>query len=501
MSDFWDYRGWSRNEENNDWQDIHGENREYRADALLNRALSNGLEFEKLDKTITYLAAAADINREIERIPELLQCLLLLGDCYLNQEKGDEVAQVACEAEKIALQSFNDIARAKAVHLQGYNYYLQKKYSLAADHSASAGHLYESAFDNDEAYSVYSAAGRLYRWQDDRDKSIECFQNALRVARAEESLENITQAKTWIAFLQLRVKPFVDLDEAKTSLEVLNDELKLAKNRNSTWRLYDSALAWLHVFTDPLQAAKNFDLLIDISRSDKNTQATVENSLGRAYALGMFERSENYVQALRSVLAVLEDIDAPIAIIDVVKPLCDFYLENEQFQEAELIWARGRALAEKRDESESSIAYFDQMIALCIAEYAEPKRALDALESALPKTIEKPLPFDYEFALAKAYAANERQTESLIVIDRALSALGDGSTGKLEYAELHELKCDLLDKQGNAVAAKNEAKLSFDAYFDLNKIEKAKRLKAKYLMPQPGDANPETGAITLGNWG
>ena len=501
MSDFWDYRGWSRNEENNDWQDIQGENLEYRADALLNRAINNGLDLEKLDKTITYLGAAAEINREIERIPELLHCLLLLGDCYLNQDKGDEVALVAKEAEKVALQSFNDRARAKAVHLQGFNYFVQKKYSLAADHSMSAGHLYESALDNDEAYSVYAAAGRLYRWQDERDKSIESFQNALRVAKAEDNLENILHAKVSMAFVQLRVAPVIDLDEAKTTLEVIHDQMKLAKSRNSTSRLYDAAMAWLRVFTDPLEAAKNFDMLIDISRADKTVQATLEHSLGRAYALGQFERGENYVQALRSVLAVLEDVEAPIAILEIAKPLADFYLENEQYQEAELVWVRARALSEKREESAASLTYFDQMIALCIAEYADPQRALSALESTLPKTIEKPLPFDYEFALAKAYAANDRSTESLIVIDRALATIGEGQTAKLEYAELHELKCDLLAGQGNVDAAKNEAKLSFDAYFDLNRIDKAKRLKTAYLQPQPGDANPETGAITLGNWG
>ena len=71
MSDFWDYRGWSRNEENNDWQDIQGDNLEYRADALLNRAHQSGHESEDLDKTITYLSAAVDLNRQIERIPEL----------------------------------------------------------------------------------------------------------------------------------------------------------------------------------------------------------------------------------------------------------------------------------------------------------------------------------------------------------------------------------------------------------------------------------------------
>ncbi|MBP6187037.1 MAG: hypothetical protein KA421_04705, partial [Rhodoluna sp.] len=171
MSDFWDYRGWSRNEENNDWKDIQGENLEYRADALLNRALEIGHDAAELDKTIGYLSAAVDINRQIERVPELLECLLLLGDCYLSQGKGDDVYEVASEAEKVALESFNDSARAKAVHLQGYNYFLQKKYSLAADHSASAGHLYEAAIENNEAFSVFSAAGRLYRWSNDREKA------------------------------------------------------------------------------------------------------------------------------------------------------------------------------------------------------------------------------------------------------------------------------------------------------------------------------------------
>jgi tetratricopeptide (TPR) repeat protein len=282
---------------------------------------------------------------------------------------------------------------------------------------------------------------------------------------------------------------------------LIREQLQLAKFRVATSRQFDIACAWLRVYTEPLEAAKNFDGLIEFARSEKETSLVLELSLGRAYALGNFENGENYVQALRSVLAVLEDVEAPIAILDVAKPLANYYLESEQYQDAELIWVRARALAEKRDESAASLAYFDQMIALCIAEYAEPQRALSALENTLPKTIEKPLPFDFEFALAKAYAANHRSTESLLVIDRALETIGEGQTAKLEYAELHELKCELLAGQGYEAAAKSEAKLSFDAYFDLNRIDKAKHLKAKYLQPQPGDAHPETGAITLGNWG
>jgi hypothetical protein len=50
-------------------------------------------------------------------------------------------------------------------------------------------------------------------------------------------------------------------------------------------------------------------------------------------------------------------------------------------------------------------------------------------------------------------------------------------------------------------AAKVEARITFDAYFELNQIEKAKRIKDTYLKPEPGDADPETGAITIGNWG
>ena len=501
MSDFWDSRGWERHEESKDWQDIQGENLEYRADALLNRAVWSGLDLDNLDKTIGYLASAADINRSIDRFPELLQCLIMLGDCYINQRKGDDVAEVAREAERVALQSFDDSARAKAIHLQGYNYFLQGKHSLAADHSSNAGRLYEAAANFDEAFAVFMAAGRLYRWQSEREKSIDAFSDALRVAKIEENLEQIIEAKTWIAFMQLRVSPIVDLADAETNLNNIKEQQKLARDRNSVARRYDAAVAWLNVYRNPIEAAKSFEYLTDGARLDKDTSSAVENSLGRAYALGQFENGEKYEQALRSVLAVLEDIEVPIAVLEVVEPLTDYYLENARYFEAELVWARGRALAEKRNEPESVLTYFDQMIALCIAEYAEPQRALDALESALPKTIEKPLPFDYEFALAKAYAANDRETESLIVIERALTSIGEGQDSKLEFAELHELKCDLFAKQGNLSAAKSEARLSFDAYFDLDQMQKAKRLKAAYLQPEPGDANPETGAITLGNWG
>jgi hypothetical protein len=43
--------------------------------------------------------------------------------------------------------------------------------------------------------------------------------------------------------------------------------------------------------------------------------------------------------------------------------------------------------------------------------------------------------------------------------------------------------------------------VSFNAYLDLDELEKAKRLNDEYLKPQPGDADPDTGAITIANWG
>ena len=501
MSDFWDYRGWERHEENNDWQDIQGENLEYRADGLMGRAAASGLERADIEKTVTYLAAAADLNRQIERIPELLECLLMLGDCYLRQEKGDDVAEVAIEAEKIALQNFNDSARAKAIHLQGYNYFLKKKYSLAAEHSANAAPLYEAAGSLDDAFATFVAAGRLYRWRNERSKSIESFENALRVAVADENIEHIVEAKSWIAVMQLRISPIVEIEEAVAFISKTREQMAIAKERNVTIRRLDAAEAWLQVQTAPLEASRKFDQLAEFSRSEKMTLDSTEMILGKAYALGKFEHGEKYVRALRSVLAVIEELDSTVAVLEVVEPLAAFYSEADQHIEAEQVWARGRAIAEKREESEEALNYYDQMIALCISKYAEPARALGALESKLPKTIEKPLPFVFEFALAKSYAANDRATESLIVIDRALGNMQETSSSELAYAELHELKCELMAKQGNMPAAKVEARITFDAYFELNQIEKAKRIKDTYLKPEPGDADPETGAITIGNWG
>jgi tetratricopeptide (TPR) repeat protein len=501
MSDFWDYRGWERHEENNDWQDIQGENLEYRADALMSRAAASGLEKDDIEKTISYLAAAADLNRQIERIPELLECLLMLGDCYLRQEKGDDVAEVAIEAETIALQSFKDGARAKAIHLQGYNYFLKKKYALAAEHSVNAAPLYESAGSFGDAFATYVAAGRLYRWRGERANSIEAFENALRVAIVDENIEHMVEARSWIAVMQLRITPVIDLTQAASFIAKTREQMAIAKDRNTTNRRIDAAEAWLQVHTEPREALRTFEQLADFSRSEKFTLDSTEMILGKAYALAQFGPSEKYIRALRSVLAVIEDLDSTVAVLEVVEPLAAFYSETGQHIEAEQVWVRGRAIAEKRDETEDALAYYDQMIALSISNYAEPARALGALESKLPKSHEKPLPPAFEFALAKSYAANDRTTESLIVIDRALDNMGENPLSKLKFAELHELKCELMAKQGNLPAAKIEARITFEAYFDLDKMEKAKRIKETYLKPEPGDADPETGAITIGNWG
>jgi tetratricopeptide (TPR) repeat protein len=501
MSDFWDYRGWERHEESNDWQDIQGDNLEFRADALMNRAIASGIDKDNLEKTISYIAAAADINREIGRFPELLDCLQMLGDCYLVLERGDDVAEVALEAEKVALESLNDRARAKSLHLQGYTYFLKKQYSIAGDFSANAAALYESAGWLDDAFATFVASGRLYRWRGERSKSIEAFQNALRVAIANEDIERMVEAKSWIAIMQLRVSPVIDLSEAAEFIARTREQMAIAKVKSTTGRRLDAAEAWLRVQTSPLEAARNFDFLLEFCRNEKFTLDSTEMTLGRAYALGEFENGEKHVQALRSILAVIEELDSTVAVLEVVEPLAGFYSQSGQHIDAEQVWVRGRAIAEKRGESDESLQYFDQMIALCISQYADPSRALGALESKLPKTNEKPLPYVFEFALAKSYAANDRTTESLIVIDRALDNMPQSETPLMAFAELHELKCELMAKQGNQSAVKTEARISFDAYFDLGEIDKAKRLKEKYLKPEPGDPDPDTGAITLGNWG
>lgn len=501
MSDFWDYRGWERHESNHDWQDIQGENLEYRADALINMAVRNGLDKDKLEKTIVYLAAANDLNREIGRLPELVRGLLLLGDCYLKLEMAEEVAAVAIEAQQIALESFNDRARAYALHMQGYNFFVTKQFVKAAEFSLNAGEIYEEAGFYEEACDVYLAAGRLFRWRSERTRAIDSFEKALASARSENSLEHIVEAKLWIAFEQVRVSRLVDFETMRTNLDQIEAQMALAKTRSSVTRRLELARAWNNIEADSYFSQKYFDAWLEGARQSKNTNDAVEAMLGRAHSLRHMPAEQEYVDAMKSILAVLEEMESTVDVFEVAQPLSDFYFEYSQYQEAEHLWIRTKAIAEKNFASNEKLEQCDQMVALCIAEYADPRRALDALESALPKTSEKPLPLHFEYALAKTYAANERQTESLIVIDRALSTLGDCSSAPLKYAELHELKCDLLDKQGNATAAKSEAKLSFDAYIDLDQIDKAKRLKAKYLMPQPGDANPETGAITLGNWG
>jgi hypothetical protein len=209
--------------------------------------------------------------------------------------------------------------------------------------------------------------------------------------------------------------------------------------------------------------------------------------------------SAKQLDGLRSIFAVIADIASTVSVLEVAEPLANIHFENGEFLEAEQVWAKARTMLEAKKADSRQITFCDQMIALCIAEYADPARALGALEGSLPRQNEQPLPYKFEYALAKSYAANERPTESILVIDRALANVS--AENNLEFAELHELKCDLLAKQGNLVAARTEAQVSFEAYLELDDYERAKRLKVEYLSAKPGDADPATGAITLGDWG
>lgn len=500
MSDFWDYRGWERSEEILDWQDIHSDNLEFRANALYNRALHTGLESDdNLEKSISYLSAAADINRQLQRLPELLQCLLHLGDCYLKRQRGADVAEVAIEAQSVALQCLDDKARATALHLQGYNSYLNGDFDTAGELSFNAAQIHESAGELTASTDMYLAAARIFRWSFNRDRAIDAAENSLRVAKLNNSLEEILQAKSWHLFLLLRGDRRISVADADSQIKDFLDQMKLAKGSGATARRIDMARSWHLAESSVIDSLKYSNYLLELARDNKNTNDAAEAMFVQAAAYSRSGDTGKQLEALRSIFATIADISSTISVLEVAEPLAQIHVEHGEFLEAEQVWAKAKAMLEANNADRKQIAYCDQMIALCIAEYAEPARALGALEGSLPRQNEQPLPYKFEYALAKSYAANERPTESILVIDRALANVSKGNS--LEIAELHELKCDLLAKQGNLAAARTEAQVSFEAYLEVDDYERAKRLKVEYLSAKPGDADPATGAITLGDWG
>ena len=500
MSDFWDYRGWERSEENLDWQDIQSDNLEFRANALFNRALHTGLESDdNLEKSITYLSAAADLNRELQRLPELLQCLMHLGDCYLKRQRGAEVAEVAIEAQSVALQCLDDKARATALHLQGYNSYLQGDFDTAGELSFNAAQIHESAGELSASADMFLAAARIFRWSYNLDRAIEAAENSLRVAKLNNSLEEILEAKSWHLFLLVRGQRRISVEDADQYIKDFLDQAKLAKTSGSAYRRIDMARAWHLVTNSANEALRYSEFLADFARDKKNTNDAAEAMFAQAAAHDQLGNVDKQFEILRAIFATITDIASTINILEVAEPLANIHFEHGEFLEAEQVWVKAKNVLEAKNACSKQIDYCNQMIALCIAEYAEPARALGALESSLPRQNEKPLPYKFEYALAKSYAANERPTESILVIDRALANVGTGNN--LAFAELHELKCDLLAKQGNLAAARTEAQMSFEAFLEVDDYERAKRLKVEYLSAKPGDADPETGAITLGDWG
>ena len=500
MSDFWDYRGWERSEEKLDWQDIHSDNLEFRANALYNRALHTGLESDdNLEKSISYLSAAADINRQLQRLPELLQCLLHLGDCYLKRQRGADVAEVAIEAQSVALQCLDDKARATALHLQGYNSYLNGDFDTAGELSFNAAQIHESAGELSASADMYLAATRIFRWSYNLDRAIDAAENSLRVAKLNNSLEEILQAKSWHLFLLLRGERRIAVADADSQIKDFLDQMKFARVPGSTARRLDLARAWNLADDLAVESLRYSSFLLEYARENKNTNDAAEAMFAQATAWQKSGDSAKQLDALRSIFAVIADIASTVSVLEVAEPLANIHFENGEFLEAEQVWAKARTMLEAKKADSRQITFCDQMIALCIAEYADPARALGALEGSLPRQNEQPLPYKFEYALAKSYAANERPTESILVIDRALANVS--AENNLEFAELHELKCDLLAKQGNLVAARTEAQVSFEAYLELDDYERAKRLKVQYLSAKPGDADPATGAITLGDWG
>lgn len=499
MSDYWDSRGWERDEARRDWQDIQGDNLEFRADALLNRAIYSGFDRDdELQQTINFLASAVELNRQLGRLPQLLQCLLLLGDCYLKLQRSQDVAEVSVEAQDVALQCLDDKSRAYAIHMQGYNAYVNHDYITAAQLSLNAAEIYEQAGELSDANDMYLAATRTFRWAHNSQRALSAAESALRVAKLNNNLDEIVNSKIWLAFLLLRGQHQISFEEGQQRINEILEQSKLAKSSGATSRRIDMAKAWLNIEKKPEEAIRYSNFLVDFARENKNTNDAAEAMFALATAYGNAGELQKHHDTLKSILSVIAEIPSTVSALEVAEPLSRLHFDYDEFEQAEQVWVRTRETLVRQKADAMKIDYCNQMIALCIANYASPERGLGALESSLPKVIEKPLDYKFEYALAKSYAANERNTEALLVIDRALTDIED--SGSLEFAELHELKCELLAKQGNADGAKTEAQLSFNAFLEAQDYERARRLKMQYLNAKKGDAHPATGAITLGEW-
>ena len=450
-----------------------------RADALVEKAqLMHAEDSPDFALLMAHLQAAIDLNLELAREAELVFPYWMLGDVYVAK-KDDEAARAAyLECLKYArltsaahfvlpscLSALATIARRGRNELQAIEYLTE-----------SIDELRESSPGSMQLFNQLMQIERSYEALNMFTEAEACLDEAYQIAVSMNHIRPMNDAYLEKIWLRIRSNR---LDEIPQLLEKLEAQLEMATHPFAQG-FFDILVLSHQIRTNPtVETIKGLDSLREIGRERGDAGMLGLVNIERAR---FFIAVGNYAEA-RKVLRKLE-ITAPENLSRRFS-LHEVHLLTAEAFEREGQWLPAIEYVQKAIETSSIVPVegeADQLklrLGELYLQSGSTAMALAELESLSLDTWQPEQEgwIRQTFALARAYEASDRHTESLFMANQLLCKIEpDGSAVMPEFdfpanldanwlsAQLHELKFQALQALGEVETAASEAERAKAVY-------------------------------------
>jgi tetratricopeptide (TPR) repeat protein len=478
VSDHEDDEDDAKAHEARDWELIEGHDLEKRAEGLLCIARRRGDDNNTQDESLTFAEAAEQIYRELGDTKQLLAALWAKADALFYFKRFDEAKDASIEAGEIAASQFMDAqAGAMFFNAGGCAHNLGEP-EEAISHYYSGARFHEAADNPIESGKCLAWAGRNQLKLGNFDDAIADYSRAIAFFEEHGAMMKLADcsrllAKVYIAKGDVQLAGEA-LDRSESCLELVTNEEITQKNR------FARALLMAAAGNHP-EAIKAFDVLYIEARAASHPEYSAHALFQRAksqLAAGVFDEA---AKAFRNIALAVKGTKSDITTLDALLQLVKVYELSGNDRDHELTLRELLALP-GIEERPLVMNLMTLQLGLLLSKLPGDPRGLKVLEG-LPRdtfAVGTDEWMEHSMGLLQNYSEFGRTSECLFLANELLAQADHGYFEAL-IAEIHAIKTEVLAKMGDEPRAKAEAKLAYEQLTNINELERAQRIKARFL--------------------
>lgn len=470
-----------------DWELVRGTNLELRAEALLCISRRTSQDLTKQVEALTFAESAIDILRKLGDTKKLAAALWAKADPLYALNRWAEARDASIEAAELSAELLDDSRAGTMFYNAGGCAYNLREYQESYELFTKAKEYHQAASEPiDTGRSVAWAGKNLYELGN-FEGAITAYQEAIDLFEPEGSLGKLADACRLLGKAYIRAGK---LDLAAKALERSEACLEFCPNAETESKLKFARGLYLAAKGDHVRAIAVFQELYEAAKAAVLPEHSTANAFERAKSEMAIGEYESAAKTFRQISLAVKGTRSDITSLDAMLQLVKAYELAEYDVDHEAALNEVLAMPELQEKSELKNK-LTLSLGLLLTKQPDGTRGLKVLE-ALPRSVFEVGGvswMEHGMALLENYRRAGRNSECLFLANEILG-IADHSYFAVLIAELHAIKTDVLQTMGQQAQAQAEAKIAFEAFSNVNLLNKAMFIKEKFLVVTPTSAEP-----------